>query len=203
LLLTGNGLAVPKPHSIVLGTSRSVEYQTDSGDKLPIKVRSLIIDARFKEYTTGPVHDVTDQVFVVRRADHFNDALPPEDTGTSRPWIWKLGGWIAVDRRTGRVTQISLPAFDSDSSAASWYRDYAAYCGTSDDGSKTYMVVSQLGKRRVVLRKEYAGTVCSAPKWERAPSRVTFVAAGEKNSFVVHSHGADPQAETPEEEGPQ
>ena len=99
--------------------------------------------------------------------------------------------------------QLNLPAFDGDASEASWYRDYAAYCGSSDDGSKTYMVVSQMGKRKPILRKEYSGPACAAPKWERAPSRVTFVAAGEKSSFVVHAHGADLQADTAEEEGPQ
>ena len=65
------------------------------------------------------------------------------------------------------------------------------------------MVVSQLGKRKPILRKEYAGPACAAPKWERTPSRVTFVAAGEKTSFVVHAHGADLQADAAEEEGPQ
>jgi hypothetical protein len=65
------------------------------------------------------------------------------------------------------------------------------------------MVVSQLGKRKPVLRKEYSGPACAAPKWERSPSRVTFTAAGEKPSFVVHAHSADLQPETAEEEGPQ
>jgi hypothetical protein len=98
-----------------------------------------------------------------------------------------------------------LPAFDGDSSEASWYRDYAAYCGASDDGLKTYLVVSQLGRKKPILKKEYPGPSCAAPKWERSPSRVTFVAAGEKTSFVVHAHSADLQAETAaetEEEGP-
>jgi hypothetical protein len=117
--------------------------------------------------------------------------------------VWRLDGWISVDRQTGHVAQLNLPAFDSDSSTASWYRDYAAYCGASDDGAKTFMVVAQLGKRKPVLRKEYPGPACAAPKWERSPSRVTFVAAGEKSSFVVHAHSADLQPDAGEEEGPQ
>ena len=96
-----------------------------------------------------------------------------------------------------------MSAFDGETSEASWYRDYAAYCGASDDGAKTYMVVSQLGKRKPVLRKEYPGPACAAPRWDRSPSRVTFTAAGEKTSFVVHAHSADLQPETAEEEGPQ
>jgi hypothetical protein len=202
LLLLGSGFAAPKEHAIVLGKWRAVELRPDSGDAQQIKVRELIIDGKVREHTTGPVHEVTDRFFVVRRAVHLNDALPQE---TRNPqWIWRLTAWISIDRQTGRITPVNLPAFDADVSQASWYRDYAAYCGSSDDGSKTYMVVSQMGKRKPILRKEYSGPVCAAPQWERSPSRVTFVAAGEKSSFVVHAHGADPQADpAEEEEGPQ
>ena len=63
------------------------------------------------------------------------------------------------------------------------------------------MLVWQLGKRKPLLRKEIAGPSCPAPKWERAPSRVTFNVAGEKASFVVRARGADVQAEAAEEEG--
>jgi hypothetical protein len=108
-----------------------------------------------------------------------------------------------VDRFTGHIAQLNLPAFDADISQASWYRDYAAYCGTSDDGAKAYLVVSQLGKRKPILRKEFSGLGCAAPKWERGPSRVTFIVAGEKSSFVVRSRSADAQPESNEEEGPQ
>ena len=174
----------------------------DSGEKQPLKVRELIVDGRFREYATGPTHEVTDRLFVVRRAYRINDALP-EETRKAQQWVWKLDGWISVDRLTGHVAQLNLPAFDGDASEASWYRDYAAYCGASDDGSKSYMVVSQIGRRKVILRKEYAGPACAAPAWERGPSRVTFTIAGEKTSFVIHAHSADLQPDTAEEEGPQ
>jgi hypothetical protein len=202
LLLTCSSLAAPKSHTVALGRWRAVEVRADSGEAQPVKVRELIIDGRTREYTTGPTHEITDRLFVVRRAYRINDALPDE-TPKPQQWVWRLDGWISVDRQTGHVAQLNLPAFDSDSSAASWYRDYAAYCGASDDGAKTFMVVAQLGKRKPVLRKEYSGPSCAAPKWERWPSRVTFVAAGEKTSFVVHAHSADLQPETAEEEGPQ
>jgi len=130
-----------------------------------------------------------------------NDALP-RDSAESSQWVWRLGGWISVDRSTGHVAALNLPVFDPDSSEASWYRDYAAYCGTSDDGEKAYLVVWQLGKRKPVLRKEFSGSGCSAPAWERQPARVTFSAGGEKNSFIVRTHGADAQAEAGEGEGP-
>ncbi len=201
-LLLGSSFAAPKTHTVVLGKWRAVEVRSDSGEGQEIKVRELIIDGRAREYTTGAAHDVTDRLFVVRRAYRINDALS-EETRKPQQWVWRLAGWISIDRQTGHVAQLNLPAFDGDTSEASWYRDYAAYCGSSDDGSKTYMVVSQMGKRKPILRKEYSGPACAAPKWERAPSRVTFVAAGEKSSFIVHAHGADLQADTAEEEGPQ
>ena len=202
LLLFGSGFAAPKAHTVVLGKWRAVQVRSDSGEGQEVKVRELIIDERIREYTTGPAHEITDRLFVVRRAYRINDALP-EETRKPQQWVWRMGGWISVDRQTGHVAQLNLPAFDGDTSEASWYRDYAAYCGASDDGSKTYMVVSQLGRRKPILRKEYSGPACAAPRWERGPSRVTFIVAGEKNSFVVHAHSADPQAETAEEEGTQ
>jgi hypothetical protein len=202
LLLPGGSFAASRAHTVALGPWRTVEVRADSGDRQPVKVRELIVDGRIREYATGLAHEVTDRLFVVRRAYRINDALP-EETGKPRQWVWRLDGWISVDRQTGHVAQLNLPAFDGDSSSASWYRDYAAYCGASDDGSRAYMVVSQLGQRKPILKKEYPGPACAAPKWERSPSRVTFVAAGEKTSFVVRAHTAGPQPDTATEEGPQ
>jgi hypothetical protein len=200
-LLTASSFATPKPHTVALGQWRTVEIRTEAGEKQPLKVRELVIDGRAREYTTGGTHEVTDRLFVVRRAYRINDALPEEKK--PQQWVWRLDGWISVDRQTGHVAQLNLAAFNGETSEASWYRDYAAYCGASDDGAKNFMVVSQLGKRKPLLRKEYPGPTCAAPKWERSPSRVTFTAAGEKTSFVVHGHSADLQPETAEEEGPQ
>ena len=202
LVLMGNSLAAPKAHTVILGKWRAVQVRSDSGEAQEIKVRELIVDGRLREYSTGQTHDVTDRLFVVRRAYRVNDSLP-EETGKPPQWVWRLGGWISVDRQTGHVAQLSLPSFDGESSEASWYRDYAAYCGASDDGAKTYMIVSQLGRRKPVLKKEFSGPACPAPRWERAPSRVTFSAAGEKTSFLVHAHSADLQADAAEEEGPE
>lgn len=202
VLLAGSSFAAPRTHTVVMGAWRTVEVRADSGDKREIKVRELIIDGQAREYITGSPHEVTGRIFVVRRAYRINDALP-EETRKPLQWIWRLGGWISVDRQTGHVAQLNLPAFDGETSETSWYRDYAAYCGASDDGSKTYMVVSQIGRRKPVLRKEFAGPACAAPRWERTPSRVTFVAAGEKASFIVHEHSADLQPDTVEEESQQ
>jgi hypothetical protein len=199
VLLAGSSLAAPRERTILLGPWRIVDAQKDSGDRQPVKVRDLVIDGKLREHTAGAAHEVTDRIFVVRRAYRVNDALP-EETKKPVQWIWRLGGWISVDRQTGRITQVNLPAFDEETSETSWYRDYAAYCGASDDGSKSYMLVSQVGRRKAIVRKEFSGPACAAPKWERTPSRVTFVVAGEKTSFIVHEHTADLQPDTVEEE---
>ncbi len=202
LLLAGSSLAAPRQRTVVLGKWHTVKTLTDAGESGELRIRKLLVDARVVEYTAGPFHEVTDRLFVIRRAYRLNDALPKDQPQVPQ-WIWRLDGWISVDRFTGRVTPLNLPAFDPDISQASWYRDYAAYCGTSDDGSKTYLVVSQLGKRKPILRKESSGSGCASPQWERAPSRVTFTVAGEKSSFVVRSRGAEPELESSQEEGPQ
>ncbi len=194
--------AAPRQHTIVLTRWRSVQIRSDAGTSQETRIRDLVIDGRVRESLTGPLHEVTERLFVVRRAYRLNDALP-EDSSKSPQWIWRLGGWISVDRQTGHVAQLNLPAFDVETSDASWYRDYAAYCGASDDGSKTYMMVAQLGRRKPILKKEVSASACSAPHWERTPSRVTFTIAGEKTTFAVRANGADLQPETAEEEGPQ
>jgi hypothetical protein len=201
LLLVCSGWAAPRQHTVVLGKWRTVKTLADSGEAREARIRKLLVDQRAREYTSGPAHQITERLFVIRRAYRVNDALP-QDVQKAPQWIWRLGGWMSVDRETGRITQLNLPAFDPEMSQASWYRDYAAYCGTSDDGAKAYLVVSQLGKRKPILRKEFPGPGCGTPKWERGPSRVTFILAGEKSSFIVRSRGADPQPEASEEEGP-
>jgi len=174
--------AVPKPHVIVFGKWISAKWPNATGQKLlDLKVRPLFVDTRLREYTTGTPHELTDRLFVVRRAFRVNDALPTESASTPR-WLWQRGGWLLVDRLTGRVSQLNLPEFDPFYSTASWYRDYVAYCGVSDDGKKLYAVVAQVGRRKPILKKD-AGepggddnpdSECPPQVWERTPLRVTF-----------------------------
>lgn len=199
LLLVIGASAAPQQHSVFLGKWQIVKTAPDSGEARTIKMRRLMIDHRAREYTFGPSHDVTDRLFVVRRIHRVNDALP-QDPPAAPHWVWRMDGWISVDRVTGHIASLSLPAFDAEVSEVSWYRDYAAYCGPSDDGAKAYLMVWQLGKKKPVLRKEFLGPGCEAPRWDRSPSRVTFIAAGEKTSFLIRARGADPQPETTEEE---
>jgi len=157
-----------------------VKWPDASGKKLlDLKVRALYVDTRLKEYTTGATHEITDRLFAVRRVFRVNDALPEEST---THWQWQRGGWLVVDRGSGKISLLSLPEFDPFYSTASWYRDYVAYCGVSEDGKKLYALVAQVGRRKPVLKKamgepdgdDAPDSECPAPKWERAPARVTF-----------------------------
>lgn len=178
--------AATKPHVISFGKWTSAKWPNATGQKLlDLKVRALFVDSRLKEYTTGAPHEVTDRLFVVRRTFRVNDALPAENgnSNSNAPrWQWQRGGWLLVDRLTGRVSQLNLPEFDPFYSTTSWYRDYIAYCGVSEDGKKLYAVVAQVGRRKPILKKDAgqpAGdddpdSECPAPVWERSPMRVTF-----------------------------
>ena len=218
ILLTGavQGMAASKPHVIAFGTWIAAKWPNATGQKLlDIKVRGLFVDARLKEYTIGTPHELTDRLFVVRRAFRVNDALEGEGTSANANtsgarWQWQRGGWLLVDRLTGRVAQLGLPEFDPFYSTASWYRDYIAYCGVSEDGKKLHAVVLQVGRRKPILKKD-AGTPsasdepdseCEAPVWERAPVRVTFQHGDEpKLVFSIRSRVVDVvnDAEEPED----
>jgi hypothetical protein len=202
ILVAVVGLAAPmkaasRPHVVLFGKWTTVKWQTGDSKALEIKVRALFVDARLKEYTIGLPHDVTDRLFVIRRAYRLNDNLPPE-TGVPR-WQWQRGGWLMVDRVTGRVSQVALPEFDAFYSAASWYRDYAAYCGVSDDGKQLYAVVMQLGRRKAILKKSLGDaegedepdSECPAPTWQKGPPRVTFEPGDQKYTFSVRGRAVD------------
>jgi hypothetical protein len=218
ILLAGvvQGMAASKPHVIAFGKWIAAKWPNATGQKLlDIKVRGLFVDARLKEYTIGTPHELTDRLFVVRRAFRVNDALPGEGTSANANtsgarWQWQRGGWLLVDRLPGRVAQLGLPEFDPFYSTASWYRDYIAYCGVSDDGKKLYAVVAQVGRRKPILKKDAgvpAGaddpdSECPPPVWERNPMRVTFQHGDEpKLVFSIRSRVVDVvnDAEEPED----
>ncbi len=181
----------------------------DEENATPMKVRPLLVDAKVKEFVTGDVHEVTDRLFVVRRAYRLNNNLPGE-AGKAPNWVWQRGGWLMVDRLTGRVSQLSLAEFDPFYSEASWFRDYAAYCGVSDSGEKLSAVVIQIGRKKPVLKKELGNasqgqtldSECDPPTWEKKPTRVTFRPKhgepkngepqnGEALSFSIFGHASD------------
>lgn len=204
-LLSPAAFATAKAHVIAFGKWISVQA-LGPGDEAKVsatKIRPLVVDGRVKEYATGASHEVTDRMFVVRRVFRVNDSLP-EDVAPH--WQWQVGGWLLVDRATARVSVVNLPEFDAGNSAASWYRDYVAYCGVSDDGTKSYAIVAQLARRKPILKKALAGKVsedgasCSAPVWQRNPARVSFESGGEKQTFAIRGHLVD-VVDDEEEEG--
>lgn len=205
LLLAGSALAAPKQHVVGFGKWMTVKWMVgeDEHTAIDLKMRALLVDGQTKEFTTGTPHDVTDRTFVVQRVFRLNDSLS-QDAGAER-WRWERGGWLLVNRVSGKVQPVPLTEFDPYDSNAAWFRDYAAYCGDSDDGKKVSAIIVQLGRRKPLLKKPVgeAGTdqmphaECPAPVWERAPARVTFAPTGAPNfTFTVPNRAVDAAAET-------
>ncbi len=201
--LASSAWAAPKIHVLALGKWNTVQWSAEPGKLLSLKIRPLYLDGRLKEFTFGPVHDVTERLFVVRRAFRVNDSLPPD---SAIRWEWQPGGWLLVDRTSGHITAVTLTDFDPYYSTVSWYRDYVAYCGISDDGKKLFTVVSQVGSRKAILRKAAAeigedtvpGADCPMPVWQRAPSRVTFWAGQSRaTTYSIRRRAAEVVTEAP------
>jgi len=139
-----------------------------------VKIRALDVDTRLKEFTTGPAHDVTDRLFVVRRMFRLNDTFPEETTPTPR-WLWERGGWLLVHRVTGRVTQINLPEFDP------FYSTARAGVGTTSRMAVSRMTARNcsrsrhsLGDGRRFLRSRWESpmaTRCRIPSVRRQHGR--------------------------------
>lgn len=232
--VTSLAAAPRKAHTVVLGAARKVQYSKagDPSGALPgedsLKIRALIVDGVLKEWTTGDAHDVTDRSFVVRRVLRLNDALPQDHftdktsdgKGDSKEkWVWQRGPWLMVDRETGHVAALKLPDYDPAVSQASWFRDYAAYCGVTASGKSLYAVVAQVAARKPVLSKKLsafertseAPPVCPQPEWQREPLRITFHPAGmEQVSFdlapgsavLVEDSSDDTEAAAPQSSKP-
>jgi hypothetical protein len=198
-----NTQAATKIHVIAFGKFMSVQWLAGTGaeNEKPqlIRVRALVVDGRAREYVLGTPHEITDRLFVVRRAFRVNDSLPEDSVPR---WLWQRGGWLMVDRLTGRVSALTLPEFDSFYSSASWYRDYVAYCGVGDDGKKIDAVVAQIGRRKPVLKKLLSSdgvkddaapdSACSVPIWQRNPTRVSFEVVGaQKQTFAIRGQVVD------------
>ncbi|HEY5381159.1 MAG TPA: hypothetical protein VIJ65_02830 [Acidobacteriaceae bacterium] len=179
-----------KTHTVTLGPVRRVAYtppeataETKADDSTSLRVRPLMVDDRQREWTVGPIHEVTDRTFVVQRALRLNDALPREAVR----WSWQPGPWLMVDRTTGHITALHLPDFDPQVSVAVWFRDYAAYCGIATTAKGGLMaVVAELGARKAVVQKKMgawpqaqaAHPVCAEATWQRTPMRATIEQTG-------------------------
>src|SRR4051812_25323078 len=204
LLLHCTAIAATKPHVVALGRWTSISLRNEDGERpaITVKIRALYVDGRAKEFTIGSAHDVTERVFAVQRIYRMNDSLPQQ--GGPTQWQWQRGGWLLVDRVSGKVQQLALAEFDPDFSAANWFRDYAGYCGISEDGEKVFAVVVQIGRRKPLLKKSIgdAHGVCAPPVWERDPVRVTFAhPPDQKLTFSVKSRAVDAIAQDESEGG--
>src|SRR5229473_2915625 len=104
VLLGPFGLAAPKQHTVVFGKWTTVKWMVGDDERtaLDLKIRPLLVDGQSKEFTTGLPHDVTDHTFVVQRVFRLNDSLSQEPAR----WRWERGGWLLVNRVTGKVQQI-------------------------------------------------------------------------------------------------
>jgi hypothetical protein len=204
--------AVAKVHVITFGKWTTAPWFTGTGAEnekpVQLKIRPLMVDGRVKEFVLGAPHEVTDRLFVVRRAFRVNDSLPDDPAPR---WQWQRSGWLLVDRVTGHISPMNLPDFDAYYSSASWYRDYVAYCGVSDDGKKTFAIVAQLSRRKPVMKKPLSSdgppenaapdSACAAPVWQRAPTRVSFDAEGAgKQTFTIRGHVVDVVNDADEED---
>lgn len=197
LLLHFNAFAASKPHVVSLGRWTSISVRSEDREKQPtvIKVRALYVDGHVKEFTFGGVHDVTDRTFVVQRIYRINNSLPQQEGPMQ--WEWQHGGWLLIDRISGKIQPLALAEFDPDSSAANWFRDYAAYCGMSEDGQKMSAVIMQIGRRKPLLKKVFdkvndVRPSCAPPVWDREPIRVTFSPTpDQKLTFSVKSRAVD------------
>ena len=193
-----SAVAAPKSHSVTLGAARKVPYtppeataESRASEATTLRVRPLLVDGVQREWTLGDLHDVTDRSFTIRRALRLNDALPGE---TAR-WTWQPGPWLMVDRVSGRVTALHLPAFDPMVSEVAWFRDYAAYCGiTTTVRGGLVAVVAQLGTRKAVAERVISKwplaaaphPACGAAHWQRSPMRATLQpTGGEPMTFDV------------------
>jgi hypothetical protein len=202
----GTMAAASTGHVIHFGAATQVQWFVGASEQSALKfsVRPLYVDGKLKEFTTGQPRDITDRAFVVRKVYRVNDLLPSDPKQTPK-WKWQRAGWLLVDRPTGRVSELHLPDFDPFYSTASWYRDYVAYCGLSDNSEKVYAVVAQVGVKKPLVRKELGrahgsdmpDSECDAPTWQRPPVRVTFVPKdGAPVTFAIHRYPGSPEQES-------
>lgn len=97
------------------------------------------------------------------------------------------------------MAPVNLPEFDPLYSAASWYRDYLAYCGISDYGKKTDAIVAQLSRREPVQKAitnappddAPPDSASPTPTWQRRPTRVGEPRSAAKQTFAIRGHVVD------------
>src|SRR5256886_3100134 len=113
IVLSGTAMAAAKPHVITFGKSTQVKWLAGADENTPLelRVRALYVDGKLREFTIGSPHEITERLFVVRRAFRVNDSLL--DEGAPR-WLWQRGGGGVGGRLDGRTTPLNIPLIGSD-----------------------------------------------------------------------------------------
>lgn len=175
-------------HTVFLGPWHTVPWSPNPDSTSPthsqLKVRALVIDNRIADWTTGPIHPVTQTSYTVRQALRINDALPSD---TSPHWIWQPGAWLSVDRTSGHVAILHLPGYDSRVSNVVWFRDLAAYCGIRGSAKpQLTALVARISVRKALVSTKIGpwnpskkpallnSPACAPATWQLAPLRVGF-----------------------------
>jgi len=81
LIFDPTARSASKPHTISFGKWTKVKWLTgpDETAASELKVRPLYIDGHLREYVLNVPHEITERLFVVRRAFRVNDDLPGEN----------------------------------------------------------------------------------------------------------------------------
>jgi len=143
--------AASKSHVVTLGKWQTVKwvFGASDGATLELKVPGILVDGNLKEYAVGQTHEVPRNGSWLAGHSASTTRLPVKIRRNNG--VGNAGGWLLVDRASGRISTVTLPLMDSFYSVYSvdtWYRDYVAYCGVSEDGRKVFAVVTQLGRRK-------------------------------------------------------
>src|SRR3989442_15912472 len=135
IVLAGTARSSDLPHVITFGKSTQVRWLAGADENTPIelKVRALYVDGKLKEFTIGSPHEITERLFVVRRAFRVNDSLP--DEGAPR-WLWQRGGGGLGDRGDRGITPLNLPGVDPHRSGSRWDWHFVGFSGVSDEKQK-------------------------------------------------------------------
>ena len=88
----GAAFGASKPHVIAFGKWTTIKWCAGANEAkcLDVRMRPLYVDGRTRESTLGAAHDITERLFVVRRAFRVNDNLPGDPA-------WRIGRGSAED----------------------------------------------------------------------------------------------------------
>lgn len=145
-------MALPSRTSQILASGPpSSGVGPNESECLDLKVCALYVDGRVRESTLGPSHDITELALCgaprfpgKRQPAGRCSSQPPVGCGNAEDGCCSIAGRSHIVHRSAGIRSLLF--------RASWYRDYAVYCGVADDGKKLSAVVFQVGRRKPVLK---------------------------------------------------